>query len=54
MENKNSNNFISYVELEEHKMQVIVIIFIYVHISTFGIDMFFCLCFYVRELILIS
>lgn len=28
MENKNSNNFISYVELEEHKMQVIAIIFI--------------------------
>lgn len=53
MENKNSNNFISYVELEEHKMQVIVIIFIYVYISTFGIDMFL-LCLYVCELIRIS
>lgn len=28
MENKNSNNFISYVELEENKMQVIAILFV--------------------------
>lgn len=50
MENKNSNNFISYVELEEHKMQVIAIIFIYVNISTLAIEIFL-LFIYVCEFI---